>query len=730
MSYILSPMPKLQAIDANGNPLANGTLWTYVAGTDTPLATYSDSTGTVPNANPITLDTQGMASVWIDDSKSYKYVLKDISADIIYTVDNINSTSSGTILNVLNIAALRLIEGASNQRVSVSGYYTVNDGGGGEFYWNSADTTTEDNGMVIQATGITTGRWLRIGTGYIDVKWFGAKGDNSTNNSSVFTLANTYAAANSFPLIVKSGTYVLTTDPGLTVRVKLEPNAILKWATNTIAVRAIIDSGDYTQHFSLSSGGLVTLDCVDIYPEWFGATGTGIFTDNTTGTVDTVAIQATINSAQVGQYVTFRSNKKYITGNLTAKAGVNLKGSQSFENEVNSTAASEYSANIQFNGSSGAVIDLQNSLSGGLRGITIKDLIIDGGGTADYVLRLQTVGSMVQNCTLRNPTLADGYGIYFAGTSDSSRNKVLGCNFRNCNWGISNEGAGSINGIVADCNFVNCAYGVANVITTGWIVANNVINGVCYGQQYDTHMYGKVEIGENGYIGAIDTSSQTAIYKSAILAAPSGSIQLLTTQGGWSKADATFTTTTNVWNRKYLTRPDGGITSYLGARIHDSLGIDGANTTPRTDTIAWHERDMNGNQYWGNGATEAINLTSSGAFNCSVKFLGGSVGSNIAAASSLDITSNYHIVTGTDSINYIITTGWKIGSIITLTFTGATSIYHHANSVPANYAAIHIVDYTNDSKAYLYIDTDDITYQFIYDGTYWRMIGVSTAMTA
>ena len=50
----LSPTPKLQFFDANGDPLVGGLLYTYEAGTTTPLVTHTDSTGVSANTNPIT----------------------------------------------------------------------------------------------------------------------------------------------------------------------------------------------------------------------------------------------------------------------------------------------------------------------------------------------------------------------------------------------------------------------------------------------------------------------------------------------------------------------------------------------------------------------------------------------------------------------------------------------------------------------------------------------------
>jgi len=84
----LSPTPKLQFFDANGAPLAGGLLYTYAAGTTTPLASYTDSTGVSANTNPIVLDSRGEANVWLG-ADSYKLALYTSVGVLIWTVDNI-----------------------------------------------------------------------------------------------------------------------------------------------------------------------------------------------------------------------------------------------------------------------------------------------------------------------------------------------------------------------------------------------------------------------------------------------------------------------------------------------------------------------------------------------------------------------------------------------------------------------------------------------------------------
>lgn len=80
--------PRPQVCDANGDPISGAKLYTYQAGTSTPLATYTDSARTVPNANPIIMGSDGRPEfdIFLADA-SYRLVLKDASDVTIWTVD-------------------------------------------------------------------------------------------------------------------------------------------------------------------------------------------------------------------------------------------------------------------------------------------------------------------------------------------------------------------------------------------------------------------------------------------------------------------------------------------------------------------------------------------------------------------------------------------------------------------------------------------------------------------
>ena len=85
----LTPTPKQQFFDANGNPLVAGKVYTYAGGTTTPIATYTSQTGATANANPIILDSRGMASIWLQPTVAYKFVITDENDVTQYTTDNI-----------------------------------------------------------------------------------------------------------------------------------------------------------------------------------------------------------------------------------------------------------------------------------------------------------------------------------------------------------------------------------------------------------------------------------------------------------------------------------------------------------------------------------------------------------------------------------------------------------------------------------------------------------------
>jgi len=94
MAVFLSPVggAAAQFFTNSGVILSGGKLFTYAAGTTTPKATYTSSSGNTPHTNPIILDSAGRVpggEIWLSISP-YKFALYTSANVLIATYDNIS----------------------------------------------------------------------------------------------------------------------------------------------------------------------------------------------------------------------------------------------------------------------------------------------------------------------------------------------------------------------------------------------------------------------------------------------------------------------------------------------------------------------------------------------------------------------------------------------------------------------------------------------------------------
>jgi hypothetical protein len=176
-------VPQFRNVDNIGNALYNGLLYTYVAGTTTPQATYTDSTQTTQNTNPVVLNARGEASIWLNPLLTYKFVLQDQFGNTIWTQDQIpggfvpgsqfiasvlaallEPYTSAPILNSLAQTAAELAAGVT----PVNYAYAP-----GDIRRYGALTSAGDNSTAIlaaiaqaqQSTGTVTGASIYVPTG-------------------------------------------------------------------------------------------------------------------------------------------------------------------------------------------------------------------------------------------------------------------------------------------------------------------------------------------------------------------------------------------------------------------------------------------------------------------------------------------------------------------------------------------------------------------------------------
>jgi hypothetical protein len=131
-----------------------------------------------------------------------------------------NPTWTYDIQTVTDIATLRTLSPIANHNVNVGGYYADGDGGGGQFYGVTgapAGTYVDNGGTVILPTGgIGQEAWLRIfetgginstiQSGFVNIRWFGAKGDGVADD----TVSIQNAVSFSRNVKIPSGRYVVS----------------------------------------------------------------------------------------------------------------------------------------------------------------------------------------------------------------------------------------------------------------------------------------------------------------------------------------------------------------------------------------------------------------------------------------------------------------------------------------------------------------------------------------
>lgn len=83
--------PRIQAIDADGNPLVGALLYTYDAGTVTPRVTYSDAALSTPNTNPIVSDSSGrFSAIYVATSgQNLKLTMRTSTGSLVLEQDNV-----------------------------------------------------------------------------------------------------------------------------------------------------------------------------------------------------------------------------------------------------------------------------------------------------------------------------------------------------------------------------------------------------------------------------------------------------------------------------------------------------------------------------------------------------------------------------------------------------------------------------------------------------------------
>jgi hypothetical protein len=167
----LTPTPKQQFFDANGDPLVAGKVYTYAGGTTTPIATFTNQAGSSTNTNPIILDARGMANIWLQPTVAYKFLVTDANDVTQYTtdnilvpVDNLSFGSPPAIGNVSpNTGAFTILSATGNVTFSGFGYVQMPTGATTDRPNTPADGMFRYNTTLDLFEGFVNGAWGQVG---------------------------------------------------------------------------------------------------------------------------------------------------------------------------------------------------------------------------------------------------------------------------------------------------------------------------------------------------------------------------------------------------------------------------------------------------------------------------------------------------------------------------------------------------------------------------------------
>ena len=146
-----------QFFDNNGVPLAGGLIYTYQAGSSTPLVTYQDNAGTVANANPIVLDSAGRVpnEIWLLQGYSYKFIIQSASGSSLITLDNLYGIlqTAPTVSNTVPSGLIAIWSGSTG---SIPNGWVLCNGSNGTPDLRNSFILGAGNTYAVGATGGST----------------------------------------------------------------------------------------------------------------------------------------------------------------------------------------------------------------------------------------------------------------------------------------------------------------------------------------------------------------------------------------------------------------------------------------------------------------------------------------------------------------------------------------------------------------------------------------------
>ena len=266
----LTPTPKQQFFDANGNPLVAGKVYTYAGGTTTPIATFTDQAGGTTNTNPIILDSRGMANIWLQPTIAYKFLITDSNDVTQYTTDNIlvpvDNLSFGSPPPIGDVSpdtgAFTTLSATGDVTFSGFGYVQMPVGATTDRPGTPADGMFRYNSTLDIFEGYINGIWGQVGG-------TGATGNGADevfyeNNQTItlsYTIPSTKNAMTTGPITLDAGFVGTGSIAGTTLTVDTATSGLL--GVGSIVAGVNVTAGTTIVTLGTGTGGIGTYE-VDI----------------------------------------------------------------------------------------------------------------------------------------------------------------------------------------------------------------------------------------------------------------------------------------------------------------------------------------------------------------------------------------------------------------------------------------------------------------------------------
>lgn len=127
MPTLFTP-PRYTPVSGNGTTYPAGLLYFYTTGTSTPKNTYSESSLSTPNANPVVADANGLFGPIYLTTGDYKVILKDSDANTIWTVDPVPGLGATDTLTTRGDLLTRGASGYTRLAIGSTGKVLTSDG--------------------------------------------------------------------------------------------------------------------------------------------------------------------------------------------------------------------------------------------------------------------------------------------------------------------------------------------------------------------------------------------------------------------------------------------------------------------------------------------------------------------------------------------------------------------------------------------------------------------------